>query len=314
MLRRLRGRVLALALLSLVPPAAAAEPVALTFDDLPTLSLTDAPDYARTTTARLVKRLRRHRIPAIGFVVGDKLEGDPTASRAMLETWLNAGFELGNHTYSHPSLNHAPATDYLADIQRDDDLLRPLLAAHGASPRWFRHPYLETGATLADMWTVQSWLALRGYRIAPVTLEASDYMFALPYDEAILRGDKPAARAVKAAYLDYTAKSVAWYRGAALQLLGRRPALVFLLHASRLNADSVDELAAILRHNHLRPVSLETAMRDPAYALPDDHADPDGDEWLTRWSQTLGRPLPWSTFAEPPADIAAANDRLDTAP
>ena len=65
---------------------------------------------------------------------------------------------------------------------------------------------------------------------------------------------------------------VPWYREAALELLGRRPAFVFLLHASRLNADSVDELAAILRHNHLRPVSLETAMRDPAYAIREELA------------------------------------------
>ena len=55
-------------------------------------------------------------------------------------------------------------------------------------------------------------------------------------------------------------------------------------------------------------------MRDPAYALPDDHADPDGDEWLSRWSQTLHRDLPWDSFSEPPTDIQAANDRLDRDP
>src|SRR5581483_10009767 len=101
-----------------------------------------------------------------------------------------------------------------------------------------------------------------------------------------------AARRVQAIYLDYTARVVAWYRQAALQLLGRRPALVFLLHASRLNADSLDQLVAILRANRLRAVSLDQAMEDPAYSIPDPYAGPDGNEWLTRWAMTLHKDLP----------------------
>jgi hypothetical protein len=107
---------------------------------------------------------------------------------------------------------------------------------------------------------------------------------------------------------------VAWSRKAALQLLGRRPALVFLLHDTRLNADSLDDLAAILKRNDLQVVSLERAMADPAYQIGDDFADADGDEWLSRWSTTLHRDLPWSDFTDPPADIAAAEARLDKDP
>jgi hypothetical protein len=55
-------------------------------------------------------------------------------------------------------------------------------------------------------------------------------------------------------------------------------------------------------------------MADPAYRISDDFADPDGDEWLTRWSTTLDKELPWDDFPQPPADIAAGNDRLDQEP
>jgi uncharacterized protein DUF3761 len=69
-----------------------------------------------------------------------------------------------------------------------------------------------------------------------------------------------------------------------------------------------DDLAALLRANDLHVVSLDRAVTDPAYRLPDDQVDPDGDEWLTRWSQALHKVLPWNSFPEPPADIVAAND------
>ena len=231
-----------------------------------------------------------------------------------MRDWLEAGFVLGNHTYSHASLNKIPVESYIADTERDDQVLRPLMAAHGQTPLWFRHPYLETGRTLEDKRRFEAWLAQRGYRVAPVSLENSDWMFALPYDEAVLRKDRREARRIRRAYLDYTDKAVGWYREAALQLLGRRPDLVFLLHDTRLNADSLGGLAEILKRHQLQVESLDAAMADPAYRISDDVADPNGDEWLSRWSMTLGKELPWNAFPEPPADIAQAEERLDREP
>jgi peptidoglycan/xylan/chitin deacetylase (PgdA/CDA1 family) len=314
---RLRACVAAgvAALALMVAGGASAEGVALTFDDLPALSLDRSPAYLARTNMELLGKLQRGRTPAIGFVIGDQIEGpDQAAATAQLEAWLDHGLELGNHTYSHVSLNKTPLAAYIADVARDDALLRPLLALHGQRPRWFRHPYLETGATLADKRGFEAWLAAHGYRVAPVTLENSDWMFALPYDEAVLKGDAAAAARIRKAYLDYTAAVVPWYRQAAFSLFGRRPALIFLLHETRLNADSLDEVLEILRRNGLHPESLDRAIRDKAYRTADDAADENGDEWLSRWSVTLKRDLDWDSFPEPPADIAAAEQRLDKEP
>ncbi|WP_372783290.1 polysaccharide deacetylase family protein [Phenylobacterium sp.] len=294
---------------------AVAEGVALTFDDLPTMALTGDAPYAEATTKALLAGLRRHHLPATGFVIADKLEGDGGVAQTRLaRQWLAAGMDLGNHTYSHVSLNKVPVQAYIAEVSRADGVLRPLVAAQGRPLRWFRHPYLETGLTFEARRTFETWLAAHGYRVAPVTMENSDWMFALPYDDAILRHDKAGAAHVQRAYLDYTERVVVWYREAGLQLLGRRPDFVFLLHATRLNADSLDQLAAILRRQDLHAMSLDRAMRDPAYKIADDYAGPDGDEWLSRWSRTLRKDLPWKSFPEPPADIAAENDRLDPSP
>jgi peptidoglycan/xylan/chitin deacetylase (PgdA/CDA1 family) len=304
----------AILLFALSAGAVHAEEVALTFDDLPTLSLTSDPAYARRTTERLLHALGRERVPATGFVIAGKLDGKAGGGNMRLvRAWMTRGFELGNHTWSHESLNKTPVQTYIADVARADDALRPLLATHARRPLWFRYPYLETGRTPQDKARFEGWLAQRGYRAAPVTMENSDWMFALPYDEAVLSHDVAAAQRIRRAYLAYTGRAVEWYQKAGRELFGRPIRFVFLLHATRLNADSLDDLARLLKARGLRPVSLSRAVGDPAYRTPAGF-DVDGDEELSRWSIALRKPLPWDSFPDPPAEIAADNDRLDTSP
>jgi peptidoglycan/xylan/chitin deacetylase (PgdA/CDA1 family) len=307
---------LALTLLGLAAPAAA-EPVAVTFDDLPTLTWSTATDYQQVTTERLIAGLKRQRIPAIGFVNESKLEtADKAARTALLARWLDAGFELGDHSYSH--LHFAattPVTDYIGDVSRGDTVTRGLLAQRRKSPpRWYRHPYLETGATAQSRATFEDWMAAHGYATAPVSMENSDWQFALVYDDALMRGDQAGAAKIRAAYLEFTKAILPWYRQAALDVLGRRPAFVLLLHATRLNADCLDDLAAIFKANELTPVSLGEAMKDPAYGLPDAYVGADGIGWVTRWSLTLKKPMPWASLPKPPADIVTADAALESGP
>ena len=296
---------------------AAAEPVAVTFDDLPSLTWSTATDYQQATTEKLLAGLRRQHIPAIGFVNEIKLEtADKAARTALLGRWLDAGFELGDHSYSHLHFSAAtPVTDYIGDVSRGDTVTRTLLAERRKPPpQWYRHPYLETGATADARRTFEAWMAAHGYRTAPVSMENSDWQFALVYDDAVMRGDAAAQAHIRRAYLDFTKAIVPWYRAAALGVLGRRPAFVFLLHATRLNADTIDELAAIFRANGLAPVSLAEAVKDPAYAIRDNYVGEDGIGWVTRWSLALGKPMPWATLPKAPADIVDADAKLSAGP
>jgi len=47
-----------------------------------------------------------------------------------------------------------------------------LLEEHKMKLRYFRHPYLDTGRDLQTRREAEAFLAARGYRIAPVTLDA----------------------------------------------------------------------------------------------------------------------------------------------
>jgi hypothetical protein len=134
-------------------------------------------------------------------------------------------------------------------------------------------------------------------------MENSDWEFAVPYDDALTRGDRATASHIQQEYLKYTDRITSWYQVAALDLLGRELAFVFLVHARRLNADSIDALTVIFRGQTLHPITLDQAMTNPAYQIADNYAGPNGDQWLTRWALTHHKALPCSKLPALPADM-----------
>src|SRR5450830_1776156 len=91
-------------------------------------------------------------VAAIGFVNEDNLSDEneqPDPRRvALIEQWLDGGFEIGNHTFSHQDLNEVGADVFERDIVRGETINRPIVERRGMKLRWFRHPYLDTGKTL----------------------------------------------------------------------------------------------------------------------------------------------------------------------
>jgi len=318
---RWAAALLASGLLAATATAQAGEGlVALTFDDLPGLSLVPDQPYVNYINDMLLRGLKHHRMPAIGFVNESKLDlMDRPQQIANLQKWVDAGFDLGNHTFSHDSPEELGGTGYILDIARGETVTRALLAARHRRLQWFRHPYLETGFPEAVKLEINRWLDTHGYRVAPVTIDADDWEFAEPYDDALSRHDDARAHRIRLQYLAYTERTVAWYQSASQALFGRQIAFVMLLHATRLNADSLDDLADILRRRKLKVVSLDRAMKDPAYRLGDPYVGHDGVAWLERWAEARHKDLPWDSWQDPPRDIVddydrTNNDRRDTPP
>jgi len=294
-------RVPAAATGAAIAPLAAqpARQVAITVDDLPAIAQGDrsVATYERITDG-LLRVFAEHRVPAIGFVNEEKLrtagEVDPRRV-ATLRRWVDAGLELGNHAYSHPDFHRTPVDAYIADVARGDSVTRRVMQAAGRRPRFFRHPFLHTGRTLDDRRRFETFLAERGYRVAPVTIDNGDYLFAAAYD---LAQDQATRARLADDYVRYMEAVTAYYEQQSVALFGREIPQVLLLHANNLNADHFGRLARMYRRRGYAFVPLEQALEDPAYASEDTYTGPAGITWIHRWAITQGRP--GSSFAGEP--------------
>ncbi|HJQ35357.1 MAG TPA: polysaccharide deacetylase family protein [Pyrinomonadaceae bacterium] len=268
-------------------PETTVRQVAVTFDDLP------APygelEDMRRITSRLLESVKRNGVPAVGFVNERKLyrRGEMDARTDLLRAWLDAGLELGNHTFSHINLQRAPLAEYEDDVIRGETVTRMLLAEHGMKLRYFRHPFLFTGTTPEYKKGLADFLAARGYTVAPVTLDNGDYIFADVYFKAKKRGDAETAKRVADAYVPYMESIFEHFERLSQETFGREVRQVLLLHANEINADRFDELAAMMKRRGYAFVTLEEALKDPAYAEPD-ALYKNGVSWLHRWRKAKG--------------------------
>lgn len=266
--------------------------VAVTFDDLPGVSVGgDTEASWRAMTQKLLQTFRGKRLPVVGFVNCDKLDGvdGPLLWKAdLLRAWLDAGEELGNHTYSHMVLHTSSLEAFEGDIVKGDAALRPILAEKHQVPRYFRHPCLQTGRDAATKAAVGTFLKEHGYQIAPVTFDNSEWIFANAYAKALRRSDGETARRIREAYVPYMEAKVDYFERQSRALFGREVMQVLLVHANALNADAFGDVARMLEMRKYSFVPLGEALKDDAYALPDGYFGGAGISWLHRWCFALG--------------------------
>ena len=265
--------------------------VAITIDDLPVVSTRRDLKNRQQITKKLLGHIAKAKVPAIGFVNENKLYTNGERDRSqidLLAMWLNAGLELGNHTFSHRSLNQISLADYQADLLNGETITKELLAAKGRKIRFFRHPFLQTGRTLEIKSGFDLFLKDHGYRIAPITIDNADYIFSRAYDNTFDRGDKTLMKQVGDAYVPYMEKKLEYWERQSVRLFGREMSQTLLIHANFINSDYLDDLAAMFRRRGYKFVDLETALRDEAYHSPDKFTGGAGISWLHRWALDRG--------------------------
>jgi peptidoglycan-N-acetylglucosamine deacetylase len=102
---------------------AARREVALTFDDGP------HPEF----TPRILDILKREKVPATFFVVGEQAQLYP----ALVRREVAEGHEIGNHTYHHVRLSWINASYIEPEIRAANAAIREIT---GFPTRWFRPP------------------------------------------------------------------------------------------------------------------------------------------------------------------------------
>ena len=133
--------------------------IALTFDDGPD------PQW----TPRILDILKRYNVPATFFMVGE----NGLTERGLLERIVREGHEIGSHTYTHPNLAGASATDTDIELNANQRLFQ---AFTGRSLRLFRAPYFgDAEPTTADELGPVFRAQERGYISVGLHVDAEDW-------------------------------------------------------------------------------------------------------------------------------------------
>ena len=284
-------------------PAPPRRTIAVTVDDLPFVGYGLPLEAMRPLSRDLVAALAARKVPAVAFVNEDRLfvPGEVDARIALLAEWLDAGMELGNHAFGHPGLTKTPLPAMEDAVVRGDAVTRTLLARRGKAPRWFRHPFAQTGTSRETREAFEAFLAARGYAVAPFTIEHEDWVFASADAKLRADGNEEARGRLLAAYLDDFDARCAFYEERSRALFGREIPQVLLTHANELNARAMPLLLERLERRGYAFVALETALADPAWKSPDGYFGPWGPSWLHRFAAARGEDVKALFRAEPEA-------------
>ena len=165
----------------------------MTFDDLPYAAGDAHP--AVSANRKILAALARHHVPTTGFVIQKRVEELGASGTQILSQWMKHGFDLGNHSWSHPDFNELTIDQMESEIVRGEA---------DRKPRFFRFPFNHTGDTKEKHDAIAAFLAERGYKTAPCTIDNSDWMFNAPYVLMLSRHDGAAAAKLRADYIAYT--------------------------------------------------------------------------------------------------------------
>jgi len=269
--------------------------IAVTFDDLPLNGKQFELGRLRLMTDKLLAGIKQEQVPVTGFVNESLLyvPGEVEGRIELLRQWRDAGVELGNHTFAHVGFKDTPIAQYEDDFVRGETITRALLKEKGSKPRYFRHPFLQMGTTLEQEQAFEKFIAERGYRPAPVTIDIFDWMFRVAYVQARAVDDAQRMKTIAAEYLKFATAKFDFCERVSNALFGRPIKQILLLHANELNADNFEALAQLIKARGYHFITLEQALTDPAYQFPDRYKATS--DWLNLWAYSKGQPF------DPPA-------------
>jgi peptidoglycan-N-acetylglucosamine deacetylase len=221
--------------------------VAITIDDLPFVG-----EYRNFHLNMIMQTMVKQQIPATGFIIASEVRTDNWDT---LRQFRDAGFGLGNHTFSHANLNKLTVEQYIQEIKKADSLLTPVMT----KPKYFRYPYLAMShGSKRDH--ILCYLAKKHYQVAPITIDSKDFafnqrLFAVP---ELKRRDY--LNELKPFYLDFIWQQTVKAEDHNQYHHTTDQAQILLIHANLLNAYVLPDIINLYKEQGYEFVSLEEAL------------------------------------------------------
>lgn len=234
---------------------------ALTIDDAPSIAADGVVAFDPSRLDAIRVELRRAGIAhCVAFVIGEHARG----CEAGLSRWLEAGYELGNHSDDHARASAVTPADFTASVARCDALLQSLGAFDGGRRRYFRFPFGDRGRTPAARRELLAACADLGYAVADVSIYFYDHCYEAPLAAAC--SERPElARAIEDRYLAAAVRSARRAAVLARRRIGAGHVHVATCHFGLVTQRTLPRLLAQLATG-VRWVSLADAVSSPGYA------------------------------------------------
>lgn len=234
--------------------------VAITLDDLPFVGSSSYQEAALQRThdrfMRILDTLIENQVPATGFVIAGAIA---KGQWELLQAFHDAGFTIGNHTYSHANLNSMSADKYIENVEHADKILTPLMS----HPKYFRYPYLAEGRGDKKA-SVQRYLAEHDYVIAPVTIDTKDFRFNSQLYRVPYRARAAYLPKLKKQYLSYIWRQTML---AEKRAKGKPVRHILLMHANLLNSHFLGDVIKMYRDSGYQFITLSEALEKPAQPI-----------------------------------------------
>jgi len=258
-------------------------------DDLPG----GGPEVGGYTHVQIMKDivgvLRAHHVQyATGFVVGSMLDTPPDRHEA-IDAWVEAGFEVGNHTYSHDKIGDIGLDAYMKDVLLDRPVVDALEKRTGQKHSYFRFPYFDEGDTPSERRTLANLLAAQHYVLSRASVMFTDTDWADAYLRCAERNDAEALEGLGKSYVDNAVAQLKWSVAAAHDVVGHAIPQVLVFHTNVLVAKNLDALLTAYEREGVHYIPLSETLTEPVYS---GHYETGDGNVLVQASQHFGRPTP----------------------
>lgn len=256
--------------------------IAITIDDVPNTRKFKSDNYYSI----LKEKLDSINIPITIFINEGLIYkiGDTVQNKKLLDEWAKREYiTLGNHTYSHLRYSNVKLDEFKRDIERGEYLTRQLANKYNKPLQYFRFPYNDLGIDSISQTKMDSLLTKLNYKIAPFTIESSDWMFNAVYEYHISNSNLTEAAKIGELYVSKTIDYIHFFDSVSLSIYGRNMNQIYLCHDNSINANYLKEIIKKLELENYVFVSMEDAMKDPAYEQANNYYKKWGISWIYRW-------------------------------
>ena len=164
----------------------------------------------------------------------------------------------------------------IGEIRSGAASLEQMLLGFGQKKRYFRYPYLHYGTTMEARKQMNMFIEAQGTILAHATTVPEDYLYNLSLEKMGRQPDSIEYIALMNEYVNHVLDVMQRVELLGSEIVGSPFRQILSLTANRLNAVFLEDLLGALEEFGYRFISLDRALADKIYEIPEAYYRPIG--------------------------------------